>query len=194
MAMVVDPRLLAAGVGGTLAGSLHAISGPDHLAALLPLCINRRWWRAVYTGTYWGLGHGLGAALVGWLAYCIRGALNLNLLCTYMEAVVGLSIMVIGINGISEAREWRTECEMPSEGPTQAASRRSMEIARRRAEEDPSVSRTLLTGILHGVSGSGHLLGVMPALAMPSLRCPPRGLTSPAVTAHPTLADAHPLT
>ena len=36
-----------------------------------------------------------------------------------------------------------------------------MEIARRRAEEDPSVSRTLLTGILHGVSGSGHLLGVM---------------------------------
>ena len=27
---------------------------------------------------------------------------------------------------------------------------------------------TLGTGILHGCSGSGHLLGVMPALAMPS--------------------------
>ena len=31
-----------------------------------------------------------------------------------------------------------------------------------------SIPATLGTGILHGCSGSGHLLGVMPALAMPS--------------------------
>ena len=37
--------------------------------------------------------------------------------------------------------------------------------------ERQSVASTLLTGILHGCSGSGHLLGVMPALAMPSVVC-----------------------
>ena len=30
--MIVDPRLLAAVVGGTFAGGLHAVTGPDHLA------------------------------------------------------------------------------------------------------------------------------------------------------------------
>eukprot|EP00965_Chrysotila_dentata_P215678 6188921-Pleurochrysis_carterae.AAC.3 len=77
-----DTRLLAAGVGGTLAGSLHAVTGPDHLAvracgsfahsllishrlfchlllcvtlqALLPMSIGQRWWKAIYAGAYWG--------------------------------------------------------------------------------------------------------------------------------------------
>ena len=31
-AMIVDQRLLAAVVGGTFAGGLHAVTGPDHLA------------------------------------------------------------------------------------------------------------------------------------------------------------------
>ena len=58
----------------------------------------------MYTGLYWGLGHGIGAALVGALAFMIRGALNVDLFSTYMEAAVGVSIMVIGLSGISEAR------------------------------------------------------------------------------------------
>ena len=33
-------------VGGSVSGGLHAISGPDHLAALLPRCLGQRWWRA----------------------------------------------------------------------------------------------------------------------------------------------------
>ena len=51
-----------------------------------------------------GLGHGIGAALVGALAFAVRGALNLDVLSTYMEAAVGISIMVIGLSGIAEAR------------------------------------------------------------------------------------------
>ena len=50
-----------------------------------------------------------------------------------------------------------------------------------------SIASTLATGILHGCSGSGHLLGVMPALTMPTWRvavtcaCPYRP-TDPAAT------------
>lgn len=160
----LDTKLLAATVGGLFAGGLHAVTGPDHLAALLPLCMGRRWWVALYTGAYWGLGHGIGAALVGALAFAVRGALNLDVLSTYMEAAVGVSIMIIGINGISEAQEWAVD----HEGPTEVAKAHSLEVALSQPPRAVSIASTLGTGILHGCSGSGHLLGVMPALAMPS--------------------------
>ncbi|EOD32487.1 hypothetical protein EMIHUDRAFT_230829 [Emiliania huxleyi CCMP1516] len=192
----VSGPLLAAGIGGTFAGSLHAVTGPDHLAALLPLSIGRRWWTALYTGLYWGLGHGIGAGLVGLLAFLVRGALNLDAICVYMEAAVGISILIIGVNG---AREWSSDvqaaralAEDERAAGDAAGSAIDGSVAAAVAplgapgEDDPaaallpsgggpserqSVASTLLTGILHGCSGSGHLLGVMPALAMPSVVC-----------------------
>ena len=126
--MVLDSKIVAATIGGIFAGGLHAVTGPDHLAALLPLCMGRRWWVALYTGAYWGLGHGIGAALVGALAFAVRGALNLNALSAYMEAAVGVSIIIIGANGIREAREWNTD----HEGPTELAKQHSLEVRRTR--------------------------------------------------------------
>ena len=38
-----DPKVLAVSLGGVFAGGLHSITGPDHLAALLPICIGKRW-------------------------------------------------------------------------------------------------------------------------------------------------------
>ena len=157
--------------------------------ALLPLCIGRRWWTALTTGLYWGarrahfrptprnyafsdaprlpslpgLGHGIGAALVGALAFCLRSALNLDALTTYMEAAVGISIMIIGVNGIAEAREWREDHEESAVDGGASLSDVAVDA--------PGIMSTLGTGILHGCSGSGHLLGVMPALAMPTWVC-----------------------
>ena len=204
--LAIDTKLIAATIGGLFAGGLHAVTGPDHLAALLPLCMGRRWWVAIYTGGYWGLGHGIGAALVGALAFAVRDALNLDALSLYMEAAVGISIIIIGANGVRESREWSVD----HEGPTEQAKQHSLEVhaalmhcivhtasapplpqhlAPRGtdltvrvdgcARDAPQVAMnqppqaagtiaTLGTGILHGCSGSGHLLGVMPALAMPS--------------------------
>lgn len=115
VAIAWDPKVIPVSIGGIFAGGLHSVTGPDHLAALLPICIGRRWWTAIHTGLYWGLGHGIGAALVGAVAFLIRGALNIDLFSTYMEAAVGISIMVIGLSGIAEAREWSqmTEDDAP---------------------------------------------------------------------------------
>ena len=108
--MMPTALLIPAVAGGTFAGGLHAVTGPDHLAALLPLCLGRRWYEAASTGAFWGLGHGAGAALVGMIAFALRGALNLHALAPYMEAAVGASIVVIGITGYREAREWADRC------------------------------------------------------------------------------------
>ena len=103
-----QPRMLAAlpsaALGGTFAGGLHAVTGPDHLAALLPLCVGRRWPRAAATGALWGIGHGLGAALIGALGFALRGGLNLDAVSVHMEVAVGISLMVIGGTWCAAAR------------------------------------------------------------------------------------------
>ena len=174
MQLAWDPKVLAVSLGGVFAGGLHSVTGPDHLAALLPICIGKRWWLSVYTGFYWGMGHGIGAALVGALAFAVRGALNVDLFSTYMEAAVGISIMVIGLSGIAEAREWSRE---HVDGPTASNAHHDLDVILE-TEREQSVPSTLITGVLHGCTGTGHLLGVMPALAMPSWLCASAYLTS----------------
>ena len=131
--------------------------------ALPPDAAQLRILRPAATPLLPGLGHGIGAALVGALAFCLRSALNLDALTTYMEAAVGISIMIIGVNGIAEAREWREDHEESAVDGGASLSDVAVDA--------PGIMSTLGTGILHGCSGSGHLLGVMPALAMPTWVC-----------------------
>ena len=61
----------------------------------------------------------------------MRGALNLDLLSSYMEAAVGISIVIIGINGIRESQEWASEAELSmAEGPTEKAKQHSLQVWR----------------------------------------------------------------
>eukprot|EP00908_Phaeocystis_cordata_P012260 Transcript_23223.p2 GENE.Transcript_23223~~Transcript_23223.p2 ORF type:complete len:284 (-),score=77.53 Transcript_23223:20-871(-) len=171
-----QPRMLAAlpsaALGGTFAGGLHAVTGPDHLAALLPLCVGRRWPRAAATGALWGIGHGLGAALIGALGFALRGGLNLDAVSVYMEVAVGISLMVIGVTGVRESREWAAEVEGCALEEEQGEDIVMTEDSCVSSSEPPlqAVGTTLVNGIINGVSGTGHVLGVMPALAMPSWR------------------------
>lgn len=155
-----------AALGGAFAGGLHAISGPDHLAALLPLCVGRRWYRAAGAGALWGIGHGVGAAMVGALGFVLRGALNLEAISAYMEVAVGISLVVIGYTGVRESREWADDVESCVLEPLAG----TVECADTRADQQPPqrVTKTLLSGVFNGISGTGHVLGVMPALAMPN--------------------------
>ena len=54
---------------GFLAGFVHVLSGPDHLAAIAPYAVDgkSRAWR---TGVRWGLGHAAGVLGVGLLVLC----------------------------------------------------------------------------------------------------------------------------
>ena len=137
--MMPTALLFPAVAGGTFAGGLHAVTGPDHLAALLPLCMGRRWYEAASTGAFWGLGHGAGAALVGMIAFALRGALNLHALAPYMEAAVGASIVVIGVTGYRESREWADsveQCELDLSAATMPGA--STEEARSATDIDPA--------------------------------------------------------
>lgn len=178
-------RRAAVVVRGTPPRAAHGRTrarGPPHprLAVLAPPPPQ------VYTGAYWGLGHGIGAMFVGALGYAVKGWLNLDTLAQWGEVAVGLSILVIGVLGLSEARQWRQGDPDAPQGMAATSA-----IAAGEAVPVASLSHTssLLTGVIHGCSGSGHLLGVLPALAMPSLRCASAYLAMFGLGARPARAE-----
>ena len=101
-------------VGGILSGSLHALTGADHLAALLPLIFGKRWWKGSFHGMVWGLGHGLTSSAIGLLGYSMKSYLLQSTELFYMygyvvDSAVGFTLIVIGIMGIYEGNHEENE-------------------------------------------------------------------------------------
>jgi len=138
-------------LAGFVAGFVHVLSGADHVAAIAPCAIDRKR-RAWRTGVRWGLGHSAGVLGVGLLALLSRHALPVEPLSAWGERCVGLVLVAIGIWGIRAALCGRKGTNQP------------------RQDHHPHVhGRTAFAvGTLHGLAGSSHLLGLLPALAMPS--------------------------
>lgn len=167
---VAVAALTSAVTGGLFSGGLHAIAGPDHLAALLPRCVGQRWHRAGRIGALWGMGHGISATLLGVLAFGLKNRLKNNMspvvhrvlagASHVTEIAVGLSIILIGIMGIKEAREWEDEFEgeyKPQSLSSAVTPDSGVKTAAKRA--------VIFNGLLHGFSWDGAP-SLAPALAV----------------------------
>jgi hypothetical protein len=150
---------------GAIAGLFHVLSGPDHLAAVAPLAVNgrRRGWIAGWT---WGLGHASGVVAVALLGVLLREILPpIDVLSAWSERLVGAALIAIGLWALSRglrvapARhqhgEWSHHHLHVQAGP---------EWIRRLGHAHAS----FCMGVLHGVAGSSHFFGVLPALALPT--------------------------
>lgn len=100
---------------------LH-LKGPDHLAALLPRCIGKRWYQAMRIGAVWGLGHGISAIIMGMVAFFLKGRLStyshstlIPKLSLYTEVLIGVSLIIIGLLGLKEAAHFDVSAVMPLE-------------------------------------------------------------------------------
>lgn len=154
--------------GGLFSGSLHAISGPDHLAALIPKCCGQRWYKAIRIGALWGMGHGISATLLGIIAFGLKnrlkGSMSTGLKQTLARAshatelAVGVSIILIGIMGIREAKQWEEDLEY---GVPQSLSAAAVEPG----VKTTSARSVIMNGILHGLSWDGAP-SLAPALAL----------------------------
>jgi len=161
--------------GGLFAGSLHAIAGPDHLAALLPRCCGQRWYKAARVGALWGMGHGVSATLLGVTAFFLKTRIasmsSLAVLLTHASSVtdiaVGLSLIVIGLLGIKEAREWEEELVVAGGGGIQQPQSLSAAAVDPSDTKSKSVQKraVLFNGLLHGFSWDGAP-SLAPALAV----------------------------
>lgn len=149
---------------------IHKHTGPDHLAALLPRCCGQRWYRAGRVGALWGMGHGVSATLLGVVAFFLKNTFSgsaggarvkraLAGMSHVTEIAVGLSLILIGVMGIREAREWQEEMQgvQPQSLSAAAAPPAGMKDTQKRA--------VILNGLLHGFSWDGAP-SLAPALAV----------------------------
>ncbi|XP_002967987.2 uncharacterized protein LOC9631074 [Selaginella moellendorffii] len=135
---------------GLIAGGLHTLTGPDHLAALAPLCIGRRSkLESAAVGAVWGCGHDAGQVLFGFFFLLLKDRLKIEVLRTWGARVVGLTLIAIGAVGIKEAQE------SPAVEEEAAVTKKK------------SLGFTFATGIVYGLQPDA-LLMILPALAMPS--------------------------
>ena len=111
--------------GGLFAGSLHALSGPDHLAAILPLILGKNWVTASYYGCTWGYGHGLSSSLLGVLGFFLKDSFVrknvLPQLTTLADYAVGVTLIIIGIMGVLEIQQSESDGEATPILPIAAA-------------------------------------------------------------------------
>lgn len=175
--------LAATIAGGLFSGSLHAVAGPDHLAALIPRCCGLRWHRAARVGAVWGCGHGVSATLLGVAGFAFKrqimgggGAVNQDLLegaSSVMEIAIGVSLVVIGLLGIKEAGEWKVDENVEGESGELAANSCDAVLSEANsansAVPNPAKRAVLFNGLLHGFSWDGAP-SLAPALAVATWR------------------------
>ena len=160
---------------GLLAGAVHVVTGADHLAALLPLSIGQR--RGAWAlGARWGVGHSLGVLVIGALAVVLKERLALGLVEAWGERLVGTMLIAIGLLGLRRALRLTLHAH-PHEHDGEAHAHLHLHTGAEKAHGAESHAGVVprhghtafFAGTLHGVAGTAHLLGVLPALALPGL-------------------------
>ena len=151
---------------GALAGLFHVLSGPDHLVAVAPLAVEdgRRGWLAGWT---WGVGHASGVVVVALLAILLRDLLPpIDILSAWGERVVGVALIGIGLWALR--RGLRISPGAHRHGAV-AHDHIHVHAGPAWARRLGHAHASFCMGILHGIAGSSHFLGVLPALALPTL-------------------------
>jgi hypothetical protein len=152
-------------VTGALAGLFHVLSGPDHLTAVAPLALEdrRRGWLAGWT---WGIGHASGVVVVAVLAVLLRDALPpVDVLSAWSERVVGGALIGIGLWALR--RSARIRPARHAHGPL-SHQHLLVQAGPQWARRLGHAHTAFCLGVLHGVAGSSHFFGVLPALALPT--------------------------
>lgn len=152
-------------ITGALAGFFHVLAGPDHLAAVGPLAVadRRRGWLVGWT---WGLGHASGVIVVAMLAVLLRDLLPpVEAISAWSERLVGAALIALGLWALR--RSARVEPAPHEHGPL---THEHLHVRRGPAwmRQLGHAHASFYLGVLHGVAGSSHFFGVLPALALPT--------------------------
>jgi len=161
--------ILLSSITGLFAGFVHALSGPDHIAAVAPVAMEGKQ-RSWLIGLRWGFGHASGAVVVGIAALLLRGALPMEAFSSFAERFVGVMLIGIGLWGLHKAFSNKLHVHEHRHGD---AAHRHVHVHPDPESHEAPASHThthtaFVIGLLHGLAGGSHLLGVLPALALPS--------------------------
>ena len=152
-------------ITGAAAGLFHVLSGPDHLAAVAPLAAADRehgW----FAGWTWGIGHASGVVVVAVIAILLRDVLPpVDAISAWGERLVGAALIAIGFWALR-----RSLAIAPAHHAHGAVAHDHVHVqgGPRWVRHFGHAHASFYMGVLHGIAGSSHFLGVLPALALPS--------------------------
>lgn len=154
---------------GILAGTIHVWTGPDHLTAIAPLAV-RRPHRSWIPGLRWGFGHSAGVAVVGLLFLVLRDLIPVEWLSTWGERMVGVMLFGIGLWALRQAFKNRLHAHEHEHDGEHHVHLHTHHQGHKPEKPAPHRHTHAAFGIgtLHGLAGSSHFLGVLPALALPN--------------------------
>ena len=165
--------ILGVAFTGLVAGVLHVLSGPDHLAAVLPFAVSQPR-RALRIGLFWGLGHGAGVLGLGAVVFFARDFLPIEAISANAELLVGVLLVGLGAWAIRRSRVIVVHTHEHDHGDHDHA-HPHVHL------QDPTVGQpshategkhgghhhsSLGFGFLHGVAGLGHLVVASPLVAL----------------------------
>lgn len=127
---------------GASSGALHAVSGPDHVLSLGPVALAhpRDSWRI---GLSWGVGHALGTLLLALPLLLASELFSLSFAAALGNRFAGAALLVMAVSS------WWS-------------SRRAHAAAR-------TTGRPFGVGIVHGVTGAGSLVILLPVVVSNTL-------------------------
>jgi ABC-type Na+ efflux pump permease subunit len=166
-------------LSGLLAGCLHVVSGPDHVAAMAPLALGAPK-SARSLGALWGVGHGGGVLLWVVVAAAFQRAFARTLPSAALEALVGVALLSLGAMNLR--RRVRPHVHVHAHGPLAGhmpvPDGRAHVHLHAHAHDDPDHhhpprfhggATALAFGALHGSAGASHLLALLPTLGLPGI-------------------------
>ena len=161
---------------GLLASILHVITGPDHLAAVLPFAIESKK-KAWKIGLAWGIGHLIGMITIGLLFVLFKELIPIQKISEHSEQLVGIVLIGIGswaIYRIFKKQDQHKHLHVHSENAP-IIHKHTHEHTHETAHEHKhpktikqSYAASFSIGVLHGLAGIAHFLLFLPILAFES--------------------------
>lgn len=162
---------------GLLLGLIHVLTGPDHLSALIVLSAGSSW-RSCQLGVRWGCGHSTGLIVVTVCFVALDQRLDVEAFGSYCDFIVGFLMIALGLWSLRhylllrhklqlhyhEARESTPSQDSPL---SMQPNKRSCCFSRIKADIKNARTQKVTAfayGTIHGLAGTGGILGVLPAV------------------------------
>ena len=161
---------------GLIASILHVLTGPDHLAAVMPFAIEskRKAWKI---GLFWGIGHLIGMLSIGILFIIFKDLIPVEQISNYSEQIVGIVLIGIGLWSfyrIFYQRKNHKHLHVHSENSPVIHKHQHEHLHeqshhhKHKKDLKQSNFASLSIGFLHGLAGISHFLLFLPVLSFDS--------------------------
>ena len=157
--------MLVSVLTGFAAGAVHVVSGADHMVAMAPSAIQKPR-LALIDGLGWGIGHSAGVLILSLLGILAKDLINIELMSSYAEFLVGISLLIVGLLAIRTSLRVNIHMHEHMHGEATPHKHFHFHSLEKKLHRSHKHAATGL-GVLHGFAGASHLVAIIPALALP---------------------------